>query len=175
MSRSRLGSPRRVMIIGPCGAGKSTASHEIARLFDLPLFHMDRLNWKPGWVESETEELRARVAEVAAQDLWVIEGNYGGTMELRLPRADIVLYLDFPIPLCLLRIVRRYIQFRGRSRPDLSEGCDERLDPAFLWYVARWNSGPRPRTEAKLAGYEDKIVRLTSPRQLDQWIAAQSK
>ncbi|MDJ0641965.1 MAG: hypothetical protein QNJ15_04030 [Erythrobacter sp.] len=85
------------MIIGPCGAGKSTGAHQVARLFDLPLTHMDKLNWKPGWVESESEELRAKVAAAAAQDRWVIEGNYGGTMELRLPRADLILYLDYPI------------------------------------------------------------------------------
>lgn len=161
------------MIIGPCGAGKSTASSKVAKLFDLPLFHMDKLNWKPGWVESETEELRAKVAEVAAKERWVIEGNYGSTMELRLPRADLILYLDYPIPLCLYRIVKRYLQYRGRTRPDLSDGCEERLDPAFLLYVARWNSGPRLRTEAKIEGYEDKIVRLASPKQLDQWLAAQ--
>ncbi len=163
--------PRRIMIIGPCGAGKSTVSHEIARLFDLPLFHMDKLNWKTDWVESETEELHAKVAKVAAQDSWVIEGNYGGTMDLRLPRADLVLYLDYTIPLCLFRIVKRYVQYRGRTRPDLSEGCNERLDPAFLWYVARWKSGPRVQTEAKLEGYENKVFRFTSTHQLATWIA----
>ena len=53
----------------------------------------------------------------------------------------------------------------------MTEGCEERLDMAFLWYVARWNSGPGPRTEAKLIGHESKIVRLRSPAQLDDWIA----
>ncbi len=172
MTESPAPEPRRVMIIGPCGAGKSTAAFKIARLLDLPLFHMDKLNWKPGWVESETGELRAKVAETAAQDRWVIEGNYGGTMELRLPRADLILYLDYPIPLCLFRILKRIFHYRGRTRPDMGEGCEERLDFAFLWYVARWNSGPRLRTEAKLAGHEGKVVRFTSPEQLDDWIAA---
>lgn len=165
---------QRIMIIGPCGAGKSTASTRVAELFGLPLFHMDKLNWKPGWVESGGEELRAKVAAVAEQDQWIIEGNYGGTLELRLPRADAVIYLDYPIALCLFRIIKRYALHRGRTRPDMGEGCQERLDPAFLWYVARWNSGPRIRTEAKLAGYEDKIVHLKHPRELDEWLARQA-
>ncbi len=162
------------MIIGPCGAGKSTASARISELFGLPVFHMDKLNWKPGWVESSSEELRTKVAAVAAQDQWLIEGNYGGTLELRLPRADAVIYLDYPITLCLYRIVKRYVPHRGQTRPDMGDGCRERLGLAFLWYVARWNSGPRLRTEAKLSGHQDKIIRLHHPRELDAWLARQA-
>lgn len=164
---------QRVMIIGPCGAGKSTAGFALAERTGLPLFHMDKLGWNPGWIETETPVLREQVAAIAAQDRWIIEGNYGGTMELRLPRADTVVYLDYRVRLCLYRILRRIVQYRGKSRPDMAEGCPERLDFAFLWYVARWNSGPRPRTEAKLAGYEDKILRFTSPSRFDEWLAKQ--
>ncbi len=163
---------RRIMVIGPCGAGKSTAAFEIARLFDLPLFHMDKLNWKPGWVETETLQLRSKVAEVAAHDSWVIEGNYGGTMELRLPRAEAVVYLDYPIPLCLFRIVKRVMRYRGRTRPDMGEGCPEQLNLSFLWYVARWNSGPKPRTEAKLVGHEDKVLHFRHPKELKNWLSS---
>ncbi|MEM8726468.1 MAG: topology modulation protein, partial [Pseudomonadota bacterium] len=104
---------------------------------------------------------------------WVIEGNYGGTMELRLPRADAVIYLDYPIPLCLFRIIKRVFQYRGRTRPDMGDDCPERLNLPFLWYVARWNSGPRLRTEAKLVGHEQKVLRFRSPRQIDDWLTRQ--
>lgn len=158
------------MVIGPCGAGKSTAAARIAELTGLPLVHMDRLNWQPGWVESDSSQLREKVADAAAQERWIIEGNYGGTMELRLPRATLVLYLDYPIPLCLYRILRRIWRYRGTTRPDMTEGCEERFDLAFLWYVAGWRWGPGPRTEAKLRGFEGKVVRLRSPARLDAWI-----
>lgn len=161
----------RIMVIGPCGAGKSTAAARLADLTHLPLIHMDKLNWQPGWVETETQELRKKVAAAAAGDRWIIEGNYGGTMELRLARATLVLYLDYPIPLCLWRIVRRIWRYRGRTRPDMTEGCEESLNIAFLWYVAGWRWGPGPRTEAKLEGHEAKIVRLRTPAALESWIA----
>lgn len=77
-------------MIGPCGAGKSTLAFELARRPDLPLHHMDRLNWKPGWVESNCDELRSAVSKVAAGERWLIDGNYGGTLEQRLPFADTV-------------------------------------------------------------------------------------
>ncbi|WP_296716685.1 AAA family ATPase [Erythrobacter sp.] len=160
---------RRVMIIGPCGSGKSTLARELALRMGLPLVHMDRLGWQAGWVETEKSELNARLADAVAQDAWLIEGNYGRTLAPRLERADTVLYLDFPIRLCLWRLIRRVTSLRGQSRPDMPEGCPERFDAAFFWYVLNWNSGPRPRTEAQFAPYADKVVRLTSPRTLAQW------
>lgn len=160
---------RRVLLIGPCGSGKSTLARELAPRMGLPLVHMDQLGWQAGWVETERDQLHARVAEVAAQDAWLIEGNYGSTLAPRLARADTVIYLDFPIRLCLWRLIRRIVTHRGRSRPDMPEGCPERFDAAFFWYVMNWNSGPRVRSEAKLAGYTGNLVRLTSPAMLAQW------
>ena len=160
---------RRVLIIGPCGSGKSTLARELAPRLGLPLTHMDQLGWQAGWVETEKAELHARLAEVVAQNEWLIEGNYGSTIAPRLERADTVIYLDFPIRLCLWRLVRRIITHRGRSRPDMPDGCPERFDAAFFWYVMTWNTGPRVRTEAKLMGYKGHLVRLRNPVALADW------
>lgn len=165
---------RRVLIIGPCGSGKSTLARELAPRMGLPLVHMDQLGWQAGWVETEKAELNARLADAVAQDQWLIEGNYGSTLAPRLERADTVIYLDFPIRLCLWRLARRILTHRGRSRPDMPEGCPERFDAAFFWYVATWNTGPRPRTEAELAGYTGKVIRLRNPQMLAQWRKANS-
>ena len=160
---------RRVLIIGPCGSGKSTLARELAPRMGLPLVHMDQLGWQAGWVETEKAELNARLANAVAQEAWLIEGNYGSTLAPRLERADTVIYLDFPIRLCLWRLIRRVTSLRGQSRPDMPEGCPERFDAAFFWYVMTWNSGPRVRTEAHIAPFADKVVRLRNPRALAQW------
>lgn len=164
---------RRVIIIGPCGSGKSTLARELAPRLGLPLVHMDQLGWQAGWVETEKAELHARLAEAVTGERWLIEGNYGSTLAPRLERADTVIYLDFPIRLCLWRLVKRIATQRGRSRPDMPEGCPERFDAAFFWYVMNWNSGPRVRTEAKLKGYTGTLVRLHSPHTLTMWRAVQ--
>lgn len=165
---------RRVLVIGPCGSGKSTLARELAPRMGLPLVHMDQLGWQAGWVETEKAELNARLAAVVAQDAWLIEGNYGSTLAPRLARADTVIYLDFPIRLCLWRLAKRIVSHRGRSRPDMPEGCPERFDAAFFWYVMNWNSGPRVRTEATLEGYTGNLIRLRTPDELAQWRRANS-
>lgn len=160
---------RRVLIIGPCGSGKSTLACELAPQLGLPLVHLDQLGWQAGWVETEKAELHARLADAVAQDAWLIDGNYGSTLAPRLERADTVIYLDFPIRLCLWRLVQRIITHRGRARPDMPADCPERFDLGFFWYVMNWNNGPRRRTEAAIAPYLDKVVRLKSPDELALW------
>ena len=160
---------RRVLIIGPCGAGKSTLARELAPILGLPLVHMDSLGWQPGWIETDKAQLSARLDQIVAQDHWLIEGNYGSTLGPRLARADTVIYLDFPVTLCLWRLVRRIFTLRGTSRPDMPEECPERFDAGFFWYVMNWNSGPRLRTEAALAQFSGTLVRLTSPARLAAW------
>jgi adenylate kinase family enzyme len=161
---------QRVLVIGPCGAGKSTLSVELAHKLGLPIFHMDQLNWQPDWVESSKDEIRQKLARITTTDRWLIDGTYGGTLGERLERADTVVYLDYPIRLCVTRLLRRIWTYRGRTRPDMTEGCPERFDLEFLIYLLRWNSGPRVRTEARLKGHEGKIIRLRSPDELQRWM-----
>ncbi len=161
---------QRVLVIGPCGAGKSTLAVTLAQKLSLPVFHMDQLNWQSGWVESSKDEILQKLSNIVTSDQWVIDGTYGGTLAARLERADTVIYLDYPIRLCVARLFRRIWTYRGRTRPDMTEGCPERFDLEFMIYTMRWNGGPRRQAEASLKGHEDKIVRLRSPEQLRRWM-----
>ncbi len=161
---------QRVLVIGPCGAGKSTLATSLGHKLGLPVYHMDKLNWRPGWVESSKDEILERLAGIISTDRWLIDGTYGGTLGVRLERADTVINLDYPIRLCIARLLRRIWTYQGRTRPDMTEGCPERFDLPFLIYLLRWNSGPRIRTEARLKGHEHKTVRLRSPAKLQRWL-----
>lgn len=165
---------QRVLIVGPCGAGKSTLASELGPLLNVPVFHMDKLNWKPGWVESSKDEIREKLAAITATDRWLIDGTYGGTLAPRLERADSVLYLEYPIRLCVARLLKRIWTYRGRARPDMTENCPERFDLGFIFYLLQWNSGPRLRLEAALKGYERKVIRFHDPIQLNRWLDSQS-
>jgi adenylate kinase family enzyme len=124
--------PRRILILGPSGAGKSTLARLIGERLGLPVVHLDRINWNPGWVQTETRQFRERVAEAAKADRWVMDGNYTAHLDLRLPRAEAIIWLDLPRRVYFLRAVRRLIQNYGRSRDDMSPGCPERFELSFF-------------------------------------------
>jgi hypothetical protein len=73
---------KRIMVIGCCGSGKSTLSLKIQRITGLPLFHLDQYYWQPNWSEPSKEKWEKIVADLANKEEWIIDGNYGGTMDL---------------------------------------------------------------------------------------------
>jgi adenylate kinase family enzyme len=138
---------RRIMIIGGSGTGKSTLARALASGLNLPVVHLDRHYWSPGWVAPEAGEWRRRVAELAAGDAWVMDGNYSGTFDLRLPRAHALVWLDLPRWLYFPRAVKRLVINYGRERGDIGPGCPERLDLDFLFnWVWNYPTRSRPRT-----------------------------
>ncbi|MFE9690541.1 adenylate kinase [Micromonospora sp. NPDC005806] len=164
---------RRILIVGSSGAGKSTLAREVARRLDLPLVHLDRHYWRPGWNAPADAEFRAEVAALAARPAWVMDGNYGGTLDLRLPRADLLVLCDPPRLRCLTRVLRRRWTHRATPRPDLPEGCPEQLDLQFLRYIWAYPGRSRPRV---LAAVRDlvpdlPVVRLRTPGQVHRWLA----
>ncbi len=141
---------RRIAIIGSSGAGKSTLSLMLGEVTGLPVIHLDKEYWLSGWVEPERAAWQARLAELAARPDWIIDGQYGASLTERLARADLAIFLDLPTRICLWRVVKRWWQLRGRVRPDMSEGCPEKIDLEFLHYVATFRLLQRPRIVAAL-------------------------
>ncbi len=164
---------KRVLIIGPGGAGKSTLARRLGELTGLEVLHLDRLYWRPGWIETPKDEWRARVEALLARDSWIMDGNYGGTLDLRLAACDTVLFLDLPRALCLLRVIRRAAKYRRDTRPDMAAGCPERLTWQFLRWVWDYPRRTRPRVLEKLAalGAGTRIVRLRSPAEVEKFLA----
>jgi len=166
---------QRVLVIGSPGAGKSTLAHAIAARTGLPLHHLDKLFWLPGWVERDRDEGRAELAEVLAGQRWIIDGNYGSTMAMRVARADTVVWLDYPTWLCLSRVFRRWWQYRGKARPDMTEGCPENLNLEFLLYVLNFRRAWQHRNAETLSSFSGKVLRFHHPREADAWLATLSR
>ncbi|MEY4237687.1 MAG: hypothetical protein RL339_288 [Pseudomonadota bacterium] len=161
---------QRVLVIGSPGAGKSTLAHQLAARCGLPLFHLDKLFWLPGWVERDRDEGRTELAEVLAGKRWIIDGNYGSTMPMRIARADTVVWLDYPTSLCLGRVLKRWWQYRGKARPDMTEGCPENLNLEFLRYVLSFRSAWQHRNAAALGGFGGTVLRFSDPRRTAEWL-----
>src|SRR5213594_3446981 len=107
----------RVLVIGSGGSGKTTVGRKLANSLRLPLIHLDAHYWRPGWTPTPPEEWQRVVTQMVVQPRWVMDGNYGGTLDLRLASCDSVVFLDLPRRVCLWRIVKRHFRYRGRTRP----------------------------------------------------------
>ena len=167
---------KRVLVIGSGGAGKSTFARRLGERLGLPVIHLDRVYWRPGWVEMPKEEWRRKVEELCAGDSWVMDGNYSGTLDARLEACDTVVFLDLPRTVCLWRVVKRSLKYRGGSRPDMGEGCPERLNKDFLDFLLWiWNY-PRRNRPKLLERFEElsgnrQIYTLRSSAEAEAFLA----
>jgi adenylate kinase family enzyme len=164
---------RRVIVIGSGGAGKSTLAARLGRATGLPVLHLDAHYWRPGWVATPDAEWDAKVAELAAARAWIMDGNYGRTMDQRLATCDTVVFLDLPRTLCLARVLRRWLRYRGRTRPDMNSGCPEQITWEFVRWVWRYPLDQRPGVLRRLAalGPGKRVVHLRSRREAERFLA----
>ena len=165
---------KRIAIIGCAGSGKSTLAPQLGKILNLPVIHLDAEYWKPGWVETPKPEWYAHVQSLISADEWIMDGNYGGTRSLRLEAADTVIFLDFPRGLCLRRVVQRRWRYRGRSRPDMGAGCNEKIDWTFLRWIWRFPKASRPAILRQVEELADRktVIVLHSPKETRAFLAS---
>ena len=135
----------RILIIGCGGAGKSTLARQLGEKLDIPVVHLDKIFWKPGWVEMPREEFDQRLRQEVAKDKWIMDGNFDRTMPERIQRCDTIIYLDFSRFACLMGVFKRILTTYGTVRPDMGEGCPERVDFEFLKWVWNFNKNKREK------------------------------
>ena len=126
----------KIAILGFSGSGKSTLAQTLGEISGAPVLHLDTVQFLPNWEVRETEE-KQRLVEgfLDSHPSWVIDGNYRKlSYDRRLREADQIWILLFGRATRLWRVCRRYRQYKGQSRPDMAQGCSEKLDGDF----ARW-------------------------------------
>ena len=137
---------KRVMIIGQPGSGKSTLARLLGERTGLPVIHIDKIHWKPGWIERSTARKTALCREIHRQNEWIFEGGHSATWEERRQRCDTLIWLDFPVWLRLWRVIVRTLRHYGHSRADLPENCPEQ----FRWEFYVWIWTTRKTARAKM-------------------------
>jgi len=160
----------RILVLGPCGSGKSTLAVKLGDKLGLPVIHLDKEYWRPGWQEPPADEWCARVEELIAHPRWVMDGNYGGTLPRRFERAQLVVYLDYPRRVFFPRMIWRLLTNFGRARPDMATGCPERFDPEFWRYTWRYRIDVEPRRVRQMEAAQIPVIRLRSPRETEAWL-----
>ena len=150
----------KVIVIGCPGSGKSTFSRALHKLTGIPLYHLDMLNWNSDKTTVGKEIFRQRLQNVLSLDRWIIDGNYGSTMELRLKECDTVFFLDFPLKVCIEGISER----KGKPRSDMP-WVETEDDEEFLEFIRNYNTDSKPAVMELLSRYNYKDIYVFRSRE----------
>ncbi|HKP82989.1 MAG TPA: DNA topology modulation protein [Pyrinomonadaceae bacterium] len=163
---------RKVLVIGPGGAGKSTFARQLGEALDIKVNHLDSAYWRSGWSKPSEDEWVQTVTKLVSGDAWILDGNFGGTLELRLKHCDTIVFLDMSRLLCLGRVFKRRLLYRNRSRPDMAEGCNEKLDLEFILWIWNYSRRSRPKVIKLLReqGNGKQVVWLRSNREVRKFL-----
>lgn len=135
---------KKIVLIGSGGSGKSTLARQLGEKLEINVYHLDALFWKPNWVGVPKDEQSKIQNDLVKEKEWIIDGNYGGTMDIRINAADTIIFLDIHRTICVYRALKRMLQYRNKIRPDMGEGCQERFDLDFLKWIWDYPKTKRP-------------------------------
>ena len=152
---------KRIMVIGCPGSGKSTFSRELHARTGIPLYHLDRMYWNAEKTTVEKAVFRERLAQAVALDEWIIDGNYGSTLEMRMEACDTVIFLDYPTEVCLAGIKERV----GKPRSDMPWTEPNNTDEEFIAFVNNYNSLYRPDVVTLLKKFSSKNIIVFNSRE----------
>lgn len=151
---------KKIMVIGCPGSGKSTFSKALHRKTGIPLFHLDMMYWNSDRTTVDKSVFLQRLSNTIQKDEWIIDGNYSATIELRLEACDTVIFLDYPLEVCLNGIAER----RGKPRTDMP-WVEKEVDAEFIEFIKNYNSHNRPKVMKLLNQYSHKNIYIFKTRE----------
>ena len=151
---------KKVIVIGCPGSGKSTVSRALHNKTGIPLYHLDMMYWNADKTTVEKSVFLERLFAVLEKDEWIIDGNYGSTMELRMSACDTVIFLDYPLEVCLGGIKER----RGKPRSDMP-WIETEEDAEFIEFIKNYNEQQKPKVLELLKKYSDKNIVIFKSRE----------
>ena len=159
----------KIAVLGFSGCGKSTLAQKLGEKYQLPVLHLDSVQFAANWVERELEDkLRDVAAFMDSHDSWVMDGNYSNLLqERRLEEADRIVMLELNRFVCLWRVLKRWLTYKGSSRPDMAAGCEEKVDWEFLrWVLHDGRTKKRKAHMNEIARrYPNKCVRIRTRKE----------
>ncbi len=160
----------KIIVIGCPGSGKSTFARALHRITGIPLYHLDMMFWRPNRTTVPKAAFREHLRAVLSTERWIIDGNYGSTMEMRMANCDTVFFLDYETEVCLDGIRQRM----GKPRSDMPWVEDpDHPDEEFLDYIRNYNETERPKVISLLKLYPEKdIIIFKTRKDSDEYLSA---
>jgi len=164
----------KIAIVGSPGAGKSALAQQLGESLNIETIYLDRYFWQSDWREKPRDARIEILRGLVRKEQWIIEGTYLGSSEPRLNSADTIIFLDIPPLVCLWRLTKRHLEYRGRSRPDLPDGCSDKLNLTCVLKVLGFPLRGRRTLKQMLRSYKSKrIIRLRSGKEVKDFLAQQ--
>ncbi len=163
----------KVCIVGCGGSGKSTLAGKLGEITGIPVYYLDVHFWKAGWVERNREEWNSIVRNLLRNDKWIMDGNYSGTQDIRFADADTIIFLDLPRYKCLINAFIRIFLYKKKKRPDMAEGCNEKLDFDFYKWIWGFKKTDGKKTVVRLEslrGQKDIVV-LKNYKEMNEYLS----
>lgn len=139
---TKINRPKRIMIFGRPGGGKSTFAIRLSEQLTIPVIHLDKYFYIDNWVERDYQEFLSIQLKFVNQNQWIIDGNNTKSIEMRYQRAEVCLYFNYPKWLCYFRVIKRLL-IKHPHIDDRANGCKETVRWSLLKYM--WNFESRVR------------------------------
>ena len=163
---------KKIILIGSGGAGKSTLASKLGEKLSIEVFHLDQLLWKPNWEMTDKEYQIEIQNNLIVKPAWIIDGNYGGTLDMRIESADTIIFLDRNRFVCIYQILKRVKKYNGSARPDMQDDCPEKFDFSFLRWV--WNFPRKQRVTIiemlEKVPSDKRIIVLKNKKQIQEFL-----
>lgn len=163
--------------MGCPGAGKSTFAIALAEKTKIPLLHLDFYYHEKGrYYDNNQQAWLSKVETLVKGESWIIEGNYGSTYQLRLPKSDTLIFLDIPTWLSVWSVLKRRFQFRNKQREEMPDDWVEKIDPIFFKYVLLFRIKSRKDVVAGIEKYKHgnlEIITFTTRNAAYKWLDSQ--
>lgn len=160
---------KKIIIIGSPGTGKSTIGRQLEEKLGIDLYHLDKLFWKPNWAMSTNEEQLDILCKVMDKESWIIDGNYSDTLGVRIKQADTIIYLKRSRPVCFYHVFKRFLTYKGKTRPDMKKDCPEKIDRDFIKWIWKFPEIHEPLIDEYLNQLSEsqKLIKLTNQKEID--------
>ena len=168
---------KRIWIVGESGSGKTTLARDLSQILNARFVDLDETYWRPNWQVAPPDEFRADVERRLSEPRWVVAGNYAKTQAEFLPLADTIIWLDYPLPFVLARLLKRTLRRVSEHEP-CSNWNFETLALTFsresilLWLLRTFNRSRRRGWQLKRRSRlnRTRFLHFRHPRDCDRWL-----
>lgn len=160
---------KKISIIGGPGTGKSTLSKNLGKVLDLPVYHLDAIDHFENWKTRDSKERDEIILKKINEEKWVMDGTYKGTLEKRVEKSDMVIFLNYSKLARLKGIFSRYFKLKGKERPEIP-GCKEKMEKKFIRFTINWDKEKGKIVKEILKRHQDKnVIIFKNRRALNNW------